>query len=33
MDQIKIEDYLSRIKYGEPFMKKISEVAIKNNQL
>ena len=30
MDQIKIEDYLSRIKYGEPFMKKLSEVAIKD---
>ena len=30
MDQIKIEDYLSRIKYGEPFMKKLSDVAIKD---
>ena len=30
MDQIIIEDYLSRIKYGEPFMKKLSEVAIKD---
>lgn len=30
MDQIKIEDYLSRVKYGEPFMKKLSEVAIKD---
>ena len=30
MDQITIENYLSRIKYGEPFMKKLSEVAIKD---
>ena len=30
MDQIKIENYLSRIKYGEPFMKKLSDVAIKD---
>lgn len=30
MDQITIKNYLSRIKYGEPFMKKLSEVAIKD---
>lgn len=30
MDQITIENYLSRIKYGEPFMKKLSDVAIKD---
>ena len=30
MNQTTIEDYLSRIKYGEPFMKKLSEVAIKD---
>lgn len=30
MDQITIENYLSRIKCGEPFMKKLSEVAIKD---
>ena len=30
MDQIKIKDYLSRIKYGEPFMKTLSNISIKD---